>query len=192
MIRKFVIIPSVLLVLSFGAIAKADLFEMSGSGPILDPIPLVEGGQARHEATGTASFLGNYSGAGIARLDTFTSATTATFSSAVPFVFESDATGDQLVVDYAGEVTLVDLGNGVFDTTWVATFTPVIGASTGIFADLIGGSFVVTAETDNFSPGEAPVNYTWSGSGNLLFVPEPTTIGIMLVGFVGLAVRRKR
>ena len=165
--------------------ASADVFVMSGSGTVVDPIPLTEGGTAQHDATGTATFLGAYTGTGIVRLDMFTGPTTADFSSDVPFVFTSDGSGDQLVVNYAGEATLVDVGGGLFDSTWVATFTPIAGLSTGIFANAVG-SFVVTAETDTFTPGQTGVAYTWSGSGTLTFVPEPTSL--ILIGSLGLVV----
>ena len=136
--------------------------------------------------------LGDYTGMGAAVIDMFTSATTANFSSDVPFVFVSNATGDQLVVDYAGTVALTDVGGGLFDTTWVADFTPVIGQSTGVFADVIGGSFTVTAETDNFMMGQVPVNYTWGGSGTLQFIPEPSSAIFLLAGGLMIVNCRRR
>ena len=63
---------------------------------------------------------------------------------------------------------LVPLGGDLFMTVWVAEFTPAAG-STGRFADVIGGSFIMTAVTDPFALGDTDIPYTWEGSGTLEF-----------------------
>ena len=109
-----------------------------------------------------------YHAEGLVRLDHFTGPTTADFSSEVPVVFTA-ANGDELHFDYAGTVELVPLGGDLFVTVWVAPFTPAAG-STGRFADVIGGSFIMTAVTDPFAVlGDTDIAYTWEGSGTLVF-----------------------
>jgi hypothetical protein len=146
--------------------AQVEPFHVSGSG-IVDFIPLAEGLSAPHDADGTATHLGRYHAEGLVRLDHFTGPTTADFSSAVPVVFTA-ANGDELHFDYAGTVELVPLGGDLFMTVWVAEFTPAAG-SKGRFADVIGGSFIMTAVTDPFAPGDTDIAYTWEGSGTLVF-----------------------
>ena len=128
----------------------------------MDFIPLAEGLSAPHDADGTATHLGRYHAEGLVRLDHFTGPTTAEFSSAVPVVFTA-ANGDELHFDYAGTVELIPLGGGLFVTVWVAEFTPAAG-STGRFAKVIGGSFVMTAVTDPFALGDTDIAYAWEGA----------------------------
>ena len=85
----------------------------------------------------------------------------------MPVVFTA-ANGDELHFDYAGTVELVPLGGDLFMTVWVAEFTPAAG-STGRFANVIGGSFIMTAVTDPFALGDTDIAYTWEGSGTLVF-----------------------
>jgi hypothetical protein len=136
--------------------AQVEPFKVSGSG-IVDFIPLIPGQAAPHDADGTATHLGRYHAEGLVRLDGFTSPTTAEFSSAVPVVFTA-ANGDELHFDYAGTVELVPLGGGLFATVWVAEFTPAVG-STGRFANVIGGSFIMTVVTDPFALGDTDIAY---------------------------------
>ena len=146
--------------------AQVEPFQVSGRG-VVDFIPLAEGLSAPHDADGTATHLGHYHAEGLVRLDHFTGPTTAAFSSAVPVVFTA-ADGDELRIDYAGTVELVPLGGGRFVTVWVAEFTPAAG-STGRFAKVIGGSFIMTAVTEPFAFGDTDIAYAWSGSGTLEF-----------------------
>jgi hypothetical protein len=146
--------------------AQVEPFKVSGRG-IVDFIPLIPGQAAPHNADGTATHLGRYHAEGLVRLDYFTGPTTAEFSSAEPVVFTA-ANGDELHFDYAGKVELVPLGGGLFVTVWVAEFTPAAG-STGRFAKVIGGSFIMTAVTDPFTPGDTDIAYAWEGSGTLEF-----------------------
>ena len=146
--------------------AQVEPFQVSGQG-IVDFIPLIPGQAAPHDADGTATHLGRYHAEGLVRLDHFTGPTTADFSSAVPVVFTA-ANGDELHFDYAGTVELIPLGGGLFRTVWVAEFTPAAG-STGRFAKVVGGSFIMTAVTDPFAPGDTDIPYEWQGSGTLEF-----------------------
>jgi hypothetical protein len=146
--------------------AQVEPFKVGGKG-IVDFIPLSPGQAAPHDADGTATHLGRYHAEGLVRLDHFTGPTTAEFSSAVPVVFTA-ADGDELRFDYAGTVALIPLGGGLFVTVWVAEFTPAAG-STGRFANVIGGSFIMTAVTDPFAPGDIDIAYEWEGSGTLEF-----------------------
>jgi hypothetical protein len=146
--------------------AQVEPFKVTGTG-IVDFIPLVEGQAAHHDADGTATHLGRYHAEGLVRLDHFTGPTTAEFSSAEPVVFTA-ANGDELHFDYAGTVELIPLAGGTFITVWVAEFTPAAG-STGRFANAIGGSFIMTAVTEPFAPGDTDIAYAWEGSGYLEF-----------------------
>lgn len=147
--------------------AQVEPFKVTGQGTV-DFIPLIPGQAAPHDADGTATHLGRYHAEGLVRLDQFTGPTTAEFSSAEPVVFTA-ANGDELHFDYAGMVELVPLGGGLFVTVWVAEFTPAAG-STGRFAKVIGGSFIMTAVTEPFVLGSAdPVGYSWSGEGWIEF-----------------------
>jgi hypothetical protein len=148
------------------AVAQVVPFHVVGAG-IVDFIPLVEGEAAPHDADGVATLLGLYHAEGVVRLDHLTSSTTGDFSSAVPVVFTA-ANGDQLLFDYAGTVRLIPLSGGLFISVWVAEFTPAAG-STGRFAAVTGGSFIMIAVTEPFRPGDTDIAYEWAGSGSLVF-----------------------
>ena len=165
----------------------------SGAGTV-DFIPLVEGQTANHDiAAGFATLLGNYTGQGVVRLDMFTSATTAEFSSAQPFVFTGQ-NGDELGFNYTGVVALADAGGGLFTSTWSGEFNPAPGTGTGEFADVEGGSFIMTALTEAFEPGvSTDVAYTWSSDeGYLLFVPEPSSLALLVPAALVYFSRRLR
>jgi hypothetical protein len=147
--------------------AQVRPFRVSGAGTVAY-IPFPGDPPANHWAVGNANMLGNYYADGWVRVDEFTSATTANFSSAVPVVFTA-ANGDELHFDYAGEVTIADAGGGMFTSVWVAKFTPVIGASTGRFERVIGGSFIMTASTAPFFFTDTDIPYSWEGNGTLEF-----------------------
>jgi hypothetical protein len=146
--------------------AQVEPLKVSGSG-IVDFIPQPGGPPAPHDADGTATHLGRYHAEGLVRLDDLTTPTTGEFSSAEPVVFTA-ANGDELHFDYAGTVQLISLGGGLYMTVWVAEFTPAAG-STGRFAKVTGGSFIMTAVTDPFTLGEEKIPYSWEGSGTLVF-----------------------
>jgi hypothetical protein len=53
---------------------------------------------------------------------------------------------------------------------WTAEFTPVPSESTGRFAKVVGGSFIMVATTEPFVFGpDDPVAYTWEGKGTIEF-----------------------
>jgi hypothetical protein len=142
-------------------------FKVTGSG-VVDFIPLIPGLASPYDADGTATHLGRYHAEGAVRLDEFTGPLTGNFSSAVPNVFVA-ANGDALAFDYAGSVELIPLGDGWFTTVWVAEFTPAPG-STGRFANVVDGSFIMTAVSAPFTLEDPfDVAYSWSGDGWLEF-----------------------
>jgi hypothetical protein len=157
--------------------AQVKPFKITGAG-IVDYVPLVPNVPVYHFAIGEATELGRYYGAGEVQLLEFTSATTANFDSAVPFVFVA-ANGDQLACTYGdttngaaepGQVTLYPAPVGLFVAVWVAEFNPVPALCTGRFASVTGGSFIMVATTDPFVLGALdPVGYSWRGKGSLTF-----------------------
>jgi hypothetical protein len=181
--RDTVVSPLILLLAVLvlaGSQAQAQVvkpFKVEGSGTV-DYIPVVPGVPVFHDATGEATELGRYYGAGKVQLLGFTGPTTADFDSAVPFVFIA-ANGDILAFTYGdttngaaepGQVTLYPLPGGPFFTVWVAEFNPVPALCTGRFAKVIGGSFTMVAVTDPFVLGARdPVGYSWFGDGTLTF-----------------------
>jgi hypothetical protein len=171
-IPRFAILTVCTLTLAFApsqADAQVKPFKITGGGVASKGLPITPGVSAPHWAVGQATELGHYCGSGSFKIDLFTSATTAEFSSAEPFVFTA-ANGDDLAFDYAGTVTLFYVGNGRFVAVFVAEFTPVLDLCTGRFAKVIDGSFIMTAVTDPFVLGSTdPTGYTWSGKGTLTY-----------------------
>src|SRR5262249_39431175 len=96
------------------------------------------------------------------------------------FVFVA-ANGDRLAMDYGadpanpGRFTVAPAGGGKVGVTFVGGFNPDPGVSTGPFASVTGGSFVMVATTEAFDPTPnaqgytAPFHYTWEGQGRLEF-----------------------
>ena len=156
-------------------------FKISGSGTVTHiPLPTPDNptpDPGIHTADGTATNLGKHSSIGYVQLDEFTSATTATFSSAHPVVF-TGANGEQLAFDYAGIVTLTpaldEAGNptGQFTSEWVADFTPVPDSSTGKYKNVVGSSFEMTARTGLFYVTDTDIPYSWDGEGTLQWLEE--------------------
>jgi hypothetical protein len=151
-------------------------FAIDGGGPAPDGIPLFPGGTAPHSATGEATHLGKYTGNGLFTLDGFTSATTGTFHGTFVFVA---ANGDRLATRYGavspGQFTIMPTADGKVVVQFVAVFTPVPGQSTGRFARVTGGGFLMIATTEPFDPTPnaqgytMPFHYTWHGVGDLEF-----------------------
>jgi hypothetical protein len=155
-------------------------FKVTGGGPAPDGLPLVPGNTAPHYATGTATELGRYTGAGTFQLGSLqisaTGQVTGTFQGSFVFVA---ANGDQLACNYgignSGTFTgqLSADGTTVTNVQFVAFFTPDPTNSTGRFANVVGGGWTMIANADAISlvsttPGyTAPFNYTWSGDGTL-------------------------
>jgi hypothetical protein len=157
--------------------AQVKPFKVTGGG-VVDYIPLQLGVEVSHTAVGEATELGRYHGLGTFQLDRFTGPSTAEFSSSVPFVFVA-ASGDELAFTYGdinngaqqpGQVGLFPVAGGRFVGVFVAEFNPVPALSTGRFAKVIGGSFIMVAVTEPFVLGATdPVRYTWQGDGWLEF-----------------------
>jgi hypothetical protein len=160
--------------------AQVKPFKITGGGLVPGGISLIPGVPAYHNATGVATELGAYSGEGWFTLLGFTGPLTAEFSSAPDFVFTA-ANGDQLAFTYGdvgngagepGEVTLYPVGDGSFIAVFVAEFNPVQEKSTGRFAKVTGGSFIMVATSEPFfllGTETTPFAYSWQGSGTLTF-----------------------
>ena len=107
----------------------------------------------------------------------------AEFNNAEPTIFVA-ANGDELHYDYGrgtGEFSpgIVQLfpdpeHPGKVFAVFIAEFTPILGASTGRFEKVVGGSFDMIAITESFAlddPNNPPVDigYSWSGEGTIEF-----------------------
>jgi hypothetical protein len=156
--------------------------EVFGGGTAPQGLPLFPGGTAPHNAAGSISLWGDYggrySGNGQFTLLNFTSAATGNFQGNFDFVANN---GDQLACNYGadspGTFTIFPTANGKVIVQFVAVFTPVPGASTGHFANVIGGSFTMIATSEAFDPTPnaqgytMPFAYSWEGAG--LFLEQP-------------------
>jgi hypothetical protein len=153
-------------------------FRITGGGPAPNGLPLVPGTTAAHSATGTATFLGSYTGSGTFELGSLTvapnGAVTGTFQGTFVFVA---ANGDRLAVTYGAGFTgtftgqLSADGTTVTNVTFDAIFTVDGQNSTGRFAGATG-SWRMIAHVDAValipgSPYTAPFDYTWSGEGSI-------------------------
>jgi hypothetical protein len=173
---RLVALVAVIVLACPTADAQVKPFKITGGGTV-DYVPLVDHVPVFHWAAGNATHLGNYYCEGYVQLLGFTSANTADFNSAQPCVFTA-ANGDKLVFTYgdtangaaqAGYVTLLPAGDGQFIAVWVAEFNPVPALCTGRFANVVAGSFIMTAVTEPFSFGDTDVVYNWSGDGWIKF-----------------------
>ena len=111
-------------------------------------------------AVGTATHLGKYRVEGGVQIDALTSPTTADFSNVGPAVF-TGANGDELHMEFAGEITIFEDGS----TLWIATFRPLPG-STGRFEKVCGGSLIMTAHGAPVGE-DGSVHFRWRGLGTL-------------------------
>src|SRR5262249_55698268 len=90
--------------------------------------------------------------------------------------------GDRLAMRYGattpGQFTIMPMADGKVIVQFVAVFTPVPEESTGRFARVTGGGFIMVATTEPFVPAPnaqgytAPFHYTWEGHGALEFGEE--------------------
>jgi hypothetical protein len=157
-------------------------FQITGGGPAPQGLPLAPFVPGPHYATGTASFLGRYTGSGTFEhdplvIDPATGLVTANFQGTFTFVA---ANGDKLVTHYGtgftGKLTghLSADGTAVVGVQFDAIFTIDGAQSTGRFAGA-SGSWRMIAQADSISlastvPGySAPFPYTWSGEGSIEF-----------------------
>jgi hypothetical protein len=135
----------------------------------------------------------------------------ADFSNQDPVVFASTDPGEnsEIAFNYSGTVTITRFNvSSPFNAVFIADFVPIAGSGSGIFADVTGGSFEMTAATlAPFIPRVDPsqqvgdgsftvqVPYTWISSGGssdaLRVVPEPTSIGLLTVATL-FALRSRR
>jgi hypothetical protein len=162
--------------------AQVKPFKVTGGGTAPDGIPVFPGGLASHNATGTATHLGKYTGnEGMFTLLTFDFSTlTGTFEGSFVFVA---ANGDRLKCNYhanpdipgTGTFFATPTGDGKVIVTFIQEFTPVPEESTGKFATVTGGSFIMIATSEAFVPEvneegyTPPFAYTWVGDGTLTF-----------------------
>jgi hypothetical protein len=160
--------------------AEVKAFKIKGGGYAPYGMPLIPDTPVSHTAEGEATELGEYTGEGFFQLLDYTGPLTAEFSSAPNIVFTA-ANGDHLAMTYGvtangakepGQVTLYPNEDGSFSAVFVAEFNPDIANCTGKFADLTGGSVIVTAESEPFfllGTTTTPFGFSWSGSGTLTY-----------------------
>ena len=166
-------------------------FRINGGG-VLAFFPTI-GGEAPHTIEGQATHLGQHEGLGWVRPFALAdpddprlspdAILAAEFDNSRPTVFEA-ANGDELHYDYGQAEGMFSPGivqlfpdpdePGKVFAVFIAEFTPIVGASTGRFANVVGGSFDMTATTESFAlddPENPPVDiaYSWSGSGTIEF-----------------------
>ncbi len=192
MLRNFRLNPTIAALAALWAVlvftapaapAQVKPFKVTGGGTAPEGLPLFNGGPpASHNATGTATHLGKYSGdEGMFTLLSFDFETlTGTFGGSFVFVA---ANGDRLKCNYRRNSEIPGTGtffvsgfteDGEIIVTFIQEFTPVPSESTGKFAQVTGGSFIMIATTDPF-PLEIidgytqPFSYTWKGEGKLEF-----------------------
>jgi len=175
-------IPFVPLPLTFAAPSVVAPFETAGAGHGPVGLPLFPGGMGPHDATGGINLLGTYhgkySGPGEFTMLGFTSPTTGNFQGTFDFVARN---GDQLPCTYGavapGTFTIFPQADGKIVVQFVAVFAPITSETTGRFADITGGNFMMIATTDPFDPTpnaegfSGPLTYSWVGAGLILEKP---------------------
>jgi hypothetical protein len=160
--------------------AQVKPLKITGGGNAPQGISLIPLTPAPHDATGVATELGAYSGAGFFQVLNFTGPLTAQFSSAPDFVFVA-ANGDKLAMTYGvvgngarqpGQVALTPNADGSFTAVFVAEFNPELAKCTGRFAKVNAGSLIMIAVSSPFfivGANTTPFTYTWQGEGQLVY-----------------------
>jgi hypothetical protein len=164
---------------------KALPFAITGGGTAPKGLPLAPYVLGPHPTTGTASFLGNYTGLGMFEhnplvINPTTGEVSANFQGDCTFVA---ADGDKLVTHYGtgytGKMTgqLTADGTEVVGVQFDAIFTIDGAASTGQFAGASGSwRMIAHAQTVPLAgtiPGySAPFPYTWTGGGTITFASD--------------------
>jgi hypothetical protein len=152
-------------------------FRADGGGDAPQGINVMPNTTAPHDATGTTTLMRRYTGDGVFTNLGFTSPTTGIFTGHYTFVARN---GDRLAFRYGaatpGTYTLLPSTEaGKVIVEFVAVFTPVPEESTGRFAKVTGGSFIMIATTEPLVPvpdaqgNTEPFAYTWHGEGVLEF-----------------------
>lgn len=177
-----------------GAISVGDVssvpFPVTGTG-YSPGVPLVTGETAPYEFSGFSSLLGNYTGTGVFEMGEFLDPATGTFQVDFEFVAEN---GDILTVDSklnpnpdalnTFTLTPPDV-NGNVTARFEAEFFVDTSRSTGSFAEAIGGSIVLVAESSPFSPITDPVTgltgeftMVWGGEGIVGFASDASSANL--------------
>ena len=182
-VAPLIALSATLVLAAPNAEAQVKPFKLTGGGIAPLGIALTPGVAAPHSSVGTATELGNHTGAGFFQILDYTSPTTAEFSSAPDYTFTA-ANGDQLTFTYGvvrpggaqqpGQVTLSPVGDGSVTAVFVAEFNPVPAKCTGRFAKVTGGSVIMIATSSpfflDFQTGTTtPFTYTWQGDGWIEF-----------------------
>lgn len=192
---SFPVMPMIVLFVAVSASDHAEAqvqpFKIRGGGVLaFFPAP---GEEAPHTIEGQATLLGRHDGLGWVRPLRLAdpddprilpgSILAAEFDNSRPTLFVA-ANGDELLYDYGrgngeyspGIVQLFpDAGHpGKVFAIFIAEFTPILGAGTGRFEHVIGGSFDMIAITESFAlndPNNPPlaIGYTWFGEGTIEF-----------------------
>ncbi len=169
-------------ILMLGSVAQAQTarpFKISGGGFAPNGLNPTVGSVSSHNATGEATHLGRYQGAGALILNTLDLETlSGTFGSAEPFVFQA-ANGDKLVTQYGntgfgaktpGTYQIIPLGNSLAEpvvVVFLAEFVVQPNESTGRFKGATG-SWIMEARTAPFILGSTtPLPYMWQGQGKI-------------------------
>lgn len=166
------------------AAAQGTPFKIRGGGVGPDGLPLPGQPARPHVATGTATHLGRYSGAGTLQALSAASTSPTTlgglFGSAPTFTFTA-ANGDKLVCKYGkqtpadartGQFTLTildvtDAGELLVEALFEAYFEVQPQLSTGRLAGATGG-WLMIARSAPFALGtDDPVYYSWEGTGRV-------------------------
>src|SRR5262245_4438018 len=162
--------------------AQVKPFKVTGGGTAPLGISLV-GADSPHDATGTATHVGRYSGdEGNFNLLSFDPATGAgTFEGSFVFVAKN---GDRLAFTYgdtdngadeAGQFQVFPAGGGNVVVVFLAEFNPIPAECTGRFKGVVDGSFTMLAMTEPFplvidDEGRTPpFAYSWDGEGWIEF-----------------------
>ncbi len=155
-------------------------FTVNGGGTAPKGLPVTPGASGPHNATGRGTLLGHYTGdQGKFKLLTIDPKTgTGTFRGSFVFV---GANGNKLACNYGadpnnpGKLQLIPVEGGKVVAVFIARFTPDVKHSTGVFAKVTGGSFIMAAITEPFNPTPnshgftVPFSYRWEGDGTLDF-----------------------
>ena len=171
--------------------AQVKPFKIQGGGVLAFFPPIGE--EAPHTIEGQATHLGQHDGLGWVRPLRPAAPDdprllpgnilAAEFDNSRPTIFVA-ANGDELYYDYGRGEGLYSPGivqlfpdpdqPGKVFAVFIAEFTPILGAGTGRFENVVGGSFDMTAITESFAlndPENPPVeiDYSWSGHGTIEF-----------------------